>query len=136
MNANAEQTIVLEPRNEPSEPLVAISAVAVVLLVAAAISFLAIRYLNWAMAPRRFWTRVMFAGTLPSGIVVGLMISLDLSRGVDLPWAIANLSRIPAEGRLLLLGMLATGLGLSWQLARRCDKLLRLRVENDLGVFR
>lgn len=135
MSVAADQSITIEPRDDTSDLSVAISAVALVLLAVAAISFLAIRYLNWAMAPRRFWTRILFAGALPCGIVVGLMIALELSRGVDFPWAIANLSRIPTEGRMLMLGMLATGLGLSWLVAHRHDKRLRLRAEHDLGVF-
>jgi hypothetical protein len=136
MSAVAERTIMIEPQDSGSDLSVLITALALVLLASAAISFLGIRYLNWAIAPRRFWTRILFAGALPCAIVLGLMVALELSRGVGLPWAITNLSRIPTEGRLVMTGMLAMGLGLSWLVARRHDKRLRLRAENDLGVFR
>ena len=135
MSAAAAPVIRIEAPNESPDLSVTIAAVALVLLVAAAISFLAIRYLNWAMATRRFCTRVLFAGALPICIVLGLMIALDLSRGALLPWAVANLSRIPTEGRLMLVGMLASGVGLSWLIARRHDRRLLVQAKNDMAVF-
>lgn len=136
MSAAAAPTVIIEPQSDTPDLSVAISAVALILLAVAAISFLAVRYLNWAMSPRRFWTRVLFAGALPTCILIGLLIALDLSRGVDILWAFANLSRIPTEGRLMLSGMLTAGIGLSWLMARRHDRRLLRRAEDDLSAFR
>lgn len=135
MTAAAKPVIVVDSNEDSSEALAAVSATALILVAVVAISFAAIRYLNWAMAPRRFWTRVVCAGILPTAILVGLLVWLDISRGVSVIKAFANLARVPVQGRLMMFAMLLTGLGVSWLTARRRDKREALRLEEQVGAF-
>ncbi|RNJ63206.1 MAG: hypothetical protein EDM03_01925 [Porphyrobacter sp. IPPAS B-1204] len=113
------------PANEPSLLLGAIGFGSII-LVAAVVSWLAARYLAWAMAPRRFWLRVAIAGALPVSIIIGVFVAVDLSRGHDILSAVARLGRVTLIGQLLMLALLLTGMGTSWLTALR-------RRRRDLG---
>jgi hypothetical protein len=135
MSASGEPAIIIKPQADEPGAAAYLSAAALIVLAVAAISYLAVRYLNWAMAPRRFWTRVLFAGTLPTGILIGLLIALELSRGANVVGAVANLSRIPSEGRLMIAGMLAFGIGVAWLVARRRDRREARRANAVIEAF-
>jgi hypothetical protein len=94
-------------------------AIGFVLFITALIAWSAARYLNWAMAPRGFWTRVVTAGILPVGMLILVMVAASVAQGTDLLMAIAALGNMPNSGRLLLLGMSITGLGVAWTTAKR-----------------
>jgi hypothetical protein len=136
MSFAAKPVVIVDRKEEASEAFAVVSATALTLVIVVAISYAAIRYLNWAMAPRRFWVRVLCAGVLPTAIVIGLLISLDLSRGVSFIMAFSNLARVPVEGRLLMSAMLLTGLGVSWLTARRRDQREARHREEEVGAFR
>jgi hypothetical protein len=136
MSVAAKPVVIVDRKEDASEAFAAVSATALTFVTVVAISYAAIRYLNWAMAPRRFWVRVLCAGALPTAMVIGLLVSLDLSRGVSFMIAIANLARVPVEGRLMMSAMLLTGLGVSWLTARRRDQREARRLEEEVGAFR
>ena len=119
--ASGAPTAVIRVERVPDEPMipVGVSAVVMTLLVVTLISWLAARYLNWAMAPRRFRLRVAAAGVLPVGILIAVIVAAGMSSEPSIAAAAGSLSRIPSEGRLLMLAMLITGLAVSWSRAWR-----------------
>jgi hypothetical protein len=123
LSAAATQAPIVTARLEPParEPSVVlgIAGFSSILLVGALVSWLAARYLAWVMAPRGFRLRVAVAGALPVGIATGLIVSIGLARGQDVLSAVAVLGRATLIGKLLMLGLLLTGLGASWLTALR-----------------
>jgi hypothetical protein len=109
--------------------------VAFVMAVSALISWLAARYLIWAMAPRRFRLRVAMGGILPVGILIGVIVMLGISRGQDVMAALAALGRVPTSGKLLMLTMLGTGLSVSWLTARRHHRRAVRGLSSDIEAF-
>lgn len=119
---------------EPSMLTVA-TGVAFIVAVSALISWLAARYLIWAMAPRGFRLRVTMAGVFPVGILIGVILMLGISRGQSIVTAIAGLGRIPISGKLLMLTMLGTGLGVSWLTATRYHRRTVRGLSSDIEAF-
>lgn len=119
--ANQAPEVRLEIAPPEDEPEVSseVYAVGFVLLITALIAWGAARYLNWAMAPRGFWMRVVTAGVLPVAILIIVMVAVRVAQGTDLLMAIAALSKMPDSGKLMILGMSLTGLGVAWITAKR-----------------
>lgn len=119
--ANQAPEVRLEIAPPEDEPKVSseVYAVGFVLLITALIAWVAARYLNWAIAPRGFWTRVVTAGILPIGMLILLMVAVRVAQGTDLLAAIAALGKMPDSGKMMILGMLLTGLGVAWTTAKR-----------------
>lgn len=135
--ASLAPAAVIRVERAPDEPLIAVgvTAVIVTLLVVALISWLAARYLNWAMASRRFRLRVAAAGVLPVGLLIAVILAAGISNELSFAAAARSLSRIPSEGRLLMLAMLFTGVAVSWITARRRRNRDARKTNAALEVF-
>ncbi|TAD81724.1 MAG: hypothetical protein EAY70_04460 [Sphingomonadales bacterium] len=115
--------------------LIVVTGVGFVLSVAALVSWLAARYLNWAMAPRRFGLRVAAAGALPVAMLMAVIVMVGISRGQGITSAVGALGRVPSGGKLLMLAMLGTGLGVSWLTAMRRNRREARRVNDAVEAF-
>lgn len=111
------------------------TGIGIMMLVAALISWLAARYLIWAMAPRGFRLRVAVAGALPVTILILLLVAVGIWQAQDITAAIASLERVPPRGWAMLLAMLVTGLGVSWLTAMRRKRRDWQQTDATLKVF-
>ncbi|WP_066530099.1 hypothetical protein [Erythrobacter sp. CCH5-A1] len=112
-----------------------VTAIGIMMLVAALISWLAARYLIWAMAPRGFWLRVAVAGGLPVTILILLLVAVGIWQAQDYKAAVASLARVPLRGWAMLFAMLVTGMGVSWLTAMRRKRRDRQQTDATLRVF-
>lgn len=138
MNAAAAATqapdLAVEVDNEPSM-LTVLTGIGFMLLAAALVSWLAARYLNWAMVPRWFLLRVVAAGVMPVGVLLALIVMVRIWQGEGVMSAVAAIGRIPSTGKLLMLGMLGTGLGVSWLTAMRRNRREARQVTAAIEAF-
>jgi hypothetical protein len=139
MSAAVQQAPIVTARLDPArdEALisVAVTGVGMSLLVAAGVSWGAVRYLNWAMAPRRFRLRVAFAGSLPVAILAAVIVFVGMASGRSPVSALVGLANVPGMGKLLVFGMWLTGLGVAWMTATRRDRRLAIRASDVVEVF-
>ena len=135
--ASQARTAVIRVERAPDEPFIPVGVTAVIttLLIVALISWLAARYLNWAVAPRRFRLRVAVAGALPVGILIALILAARFSNEGSFAAAVSSLARISYGGWLLMLAMLLIGVAVSWSTARRRRNRDARKVSAALEVF-
>lgn len=122
----------------PSEPDTAttITAIVVMLAFAMLVSWVAAMILNWSIAPRRFWPRVVVAGCLPIAMFAGLFLSVEIfGRSRSLLETLQRFTAIPVRGQLLLGAMLIVGLAVSWLTAALRNRREARKAKAALDAF-
>ena len=112
-----------------------VMGIGIMMLIASLISWLAARYLIWAMAPRGFMLRVAAAGALPVMILILILVMVGIWETPSVAAAVASLERVPQRGWAMLLAMLVTGLGVSWLTALRRKRHDSRQASAALEVF-
>lgn len=128
-------SVTIAPAAAGPSMLSMMAGIGIMMLVAALISWLAARYLIWAMAPRGFLLRVAVAGALPVAILILLLVAVGIWQAQDIAAAVASLARVPLRGWAMLFAMLVTGQGVSWLTAMRRKRRDRQQADATLRVF-
>jgi hypothetical protein len=122
----------------PSDPDTAtmITAIGMMLAFAMLVSWVGALILNWMIAPRRFWPRVVAAGLLPIAMFAGLFLSVEIfGRSRSLLETLERFTTIPVRGQLLLGAMLIVGLAVSWLTAALRNRREARKAQAALDAF-